>query len=110
MKPTNSNPRNGRPLPMLCGGCGGQLTKDYCVPCSVKLLYDLSKMLERNEEETRKRLWLSRLGFALCRASRYLPGFDTTSINQAIKDAKSPSSLDTNATTDVNRQGGNHAK
>lgn len=110
MKSNRPNSRNVRPLPTPCERCGGQLTIDYCVPCYVKFLYDLSEMLERNEEETRKRLWLSRLGFALCGASRYLPRFDTTSINQAIKDAGCSASLDANATADVNRQGGNHAK
>ncbi len=87
MKPSNSNPRNGRPSPTLCGVCGGQLTKDYCVPCHVKFLYDVSKWLDRIEEDKRKRFWLSRLGFALAGASRYLPGFDTNPIQQAIQDA-----------------------
>ena len=88
MKRTKPNPRNGRPLPPPCGWCGGQLTKGYCVPCSVKLLYDLSLWLNRIEEEKRKQLWLSKLRFALAGASRYLPGFDTTAIEQAIKDAR----------------------
>jgi hypothetical protein len=52
------------------------------------LLYDLSLWLNRIEEEKRKQLWLSKLRFALAGASRYLPGFDTTAIEQAIKDAR----------------------
>ena len=87
MKPNNSNPRNGRPLPTLCGGCGGQLTKDYCVPCSVKFLYEISVKLQRDEDEKWKRIRLSRLRLALHGASRYLMGFDTTAIEQAIKAA-----------------------
>lgn len=85
MKPNKPTPRNGRPLPPPCGWCGSQLTKGYCVPCSVKGLYYVSQLLERNREQERKRLWLFKLRFALCGASRYLPGFDTTPIEQAIK-------------------------
>jgi hypothetical protein len=43
--------------------------------------------LERAQEETLKRLSLLQLRLALCRASRWLNGFDTTAINQAIEAA-----------------------
>lgn len=89
MKPDNPKPPNSRPLPPTCRQCGKPLTKKgYCTDCSVRFLYDLSKWLDRIEEEKRKQFWLTRLGFALCGASRYLPGFDTTAIEQAIKDAR----------------------
>jgi hypothetical protein len=99
-----------KPLPQPCGWCGRQLTKGYCAPCSVKLLFELSLRLEHIEEENRKQLWLSKLRYALRGAGLYLPGFDMTAINQAIKDAGCPASLDANNIADVNRQGGNHAK
>jgi len=87
MNTSKSDHNNGCPLPLPCGWCGGQLTKGYCVPCSIRLLYDLSQWLDRIEEERRKQLWLSKLRFALAGASWYLPGFDTAPIQQAIKEA-----------------------
>jgi hypothetical protein len=52
------------------------------------VLYELSQWLTRTEEEKRKQFWLTRLRFALGGASRYLPEFDTTAIEQAIRDAR----------------------
>jgi hypothetical protein len=43
--------------------------------------------LERNEEEKLQRLHLFQLRLAICRASRWLKGFDMTAIDQAIKAA-----------------------
>lgn len=90
MKPDNPKPPNSRPLPPICRQCGKPLTKKgYCTDCSVRFLYDLSKWLERIEEEKQKLFSLSRLGFALRDARRFLPGFDMTPIEQAIEAAES---------------------
>jgi hypothetical protein len=67
------------------------------------LLYEISVKLQRDHDEKWKRIKLSRLRFALHGASRYLNGFDTTAIEQAIKDAGCPASRDANNIADVNR-------
>lgn len=90
MKPDNSKPRDGCPLPPPCKWCGGQLTKGRCVPCAVEAIYYVNLLLEHYREEKQKHFSLTRLKFAVAGAKRFLPGFDVTPIEQAIEAAATP--------------------
>ena len=88
MKPSKQSQFKRLSVSTTCSQCGRQFATDFCPACQANLMVALHLRLERAQEEKRKQLWLSKLRFALAGASRYLPGFDTTPIQQAINEAQ----------------------
>ena len=79
MKPKKPSHRVSDP----CRVCGNQFEiaksrVENCPVCQANLMVALHLRLERAKEEDLKRLRLFQLRLALCRASRWIKGFDFT--------------------------------